>query len=71
MVDFTKYNLGTITLWSEDTRTAKEESAVHKEEINLIQYNTNGSRMVSADITGLVVVWRGITPMCTYQKEGI
>ncbi|CAD8148851.1 unnamed protein product [Paramecium pentaurelia] len=62
---------GLITLWSEDTRTSKEESAVHKGEINLIQYNTNGSRMVSADINGLVVVWRGITPMCTYQKEGI
>ncbi|CAK55887.1 unnamed protein product (macronuclear) [Paramecium tetraurelia] len=62
---------GTITIWQEDTRTAKEESAVHKEEINLIQYNTNGSRMVSADISGLVVVWRGITPMSTYQKEGI
>ncbi|CAD8141887.1 unnamed protein product [Paramecium octaurelia] len=62
---------GTITIWQEDTRTAKEESAVHKEEINLIQYNTSGSRMVSADISGLVVVWRGITPMSTYQKEGI
>jgi intraflagellar transport protein 140 len=28
--------IGTITIWSEDTRTAKEESSVHKDEVNLI-----------------------------------
>lgn len=58
--------VGTITLWDEATRSAKEESAAHKEEVNLIQYNTNGSRMVTADISGLVIVWRGITPMSQY-----
>lgn len=35
MVYFSKY-IGTITIWSEDTRTAKEESSVHKDEVNLI-----------------------------------
>ncbi len=57
---------GTITLWNDDTKNAKEEPSIHKDPVNLVMYNPSGTRMVTADHKGLVVVWRGITAMCSY-----
>jgi len=51
---------GTITLWSEESKMAKEECNVHKDKISIIVFNPTGSRMVTADDKGNVVVWRGI-----------
>lgn len=39
---------------------AKEESNIHKDKITIIVYNPSGGRMVTADVTGKIAVWRGI-----------
>lgn len=61
---------GLITLWNEETNLAKEDSNVHKGSICNIAYNPTGSRMVTCDERGLIAVWRGLTCLSTYQKEG-
>ena len=61
---------GLITLWNEETNLAKEDSNVHKAPICNIAFNQTGSRMVTCDERGLVAVWRGLSPLSTYQKEG-
>ena len=43
---------------------AKEETNVHKDKINLITFNPSGSRMVTCDEKGNVMVWRGINLVC-------
>ncbi|KAL4454946.1 hypothetical protein ABPG74_006328 [Tetrahymena malaccensis] len=63
------WETGAITLWSEETKVAKEEPNGHKSEICLIQFNPSGSRMVSADVDGNVTVWRGINIVSQYKKE--
>jgi intraflagellar transport protein 140 len=62
---------GTLTLWNEESRVPKEETNVHKDKINLIAFNPSGSRMVTADVSGLVAVWRGINNICTFKKQSI
>lgn len=56
-------------MWSEDSKTAKEEPNGHKFEICLIAFNPSGTRMVSADIEGNVSVWRGVNIVSQYKKE--
>lgn len=55
---------GTITLWDADAKQAKEETMVHKDTVNVVMFNQNGSRMITADHKGLVVVWKDATPRC-------
>lgn len=38
--------------------------------VSLIHFNSSGSRMVTADNNGTVIVWRGITIMSVYKSEG-
>ena len=39
---------------------------MHRDPVNMVMFNPTGSRMVSADHKGLVVVWRGINALSTY-----
>jgi len=50
---------------------AKEEANVHKEKITIIVYSPSGSRMVTADTSGKIAVWRGINCISNYKKEGL
>ena len=64
---------GAITLWNEDERLTREEKVLHKAAISIITFSSDGSRMVTGDAKGTVGVWRthrGLTPVCSYAKEG-
>lgn len=50
---------------------AKEEGNVHKDKISIIAFHPSGTRMVTADHSGKIAVWRGINCVSTYKKEGI
>ena len=43
---------------------------MHKSKIVNITFNPKGSRMVTSDENGVVGVWRGISCMVQYKKEG-
>jgi len=46
--------------------TLKDETEVHKNAIALLRYNNTGSRMVTADVSGMICVWRGLTTLSKY-----
>lgn len=46
---------------------------LHKAAISIITFSADGSRMVTGDAKGTIGVWRthrGLTPVCSYNKEG-
>jgi hypothetical protein len=48
---------GTLGVWSEKERVFREESATHKAPITLLTFSPEGSRLISGDSNGLLVVW--------------
>jgi intraflagellar transport protein 140 len=61
-------------LWNEDERLTREEKVLHKSPIVIIQFSSDGSRMVTGDEKGTIGVWRTnktLTPICSYTKEGL
>ena len=64
------WNHGLITLWNEETNLAKEDSNVHKASICSLAFNPSGSRMITCDERGTVAVWRGLSCLSIYTKEG-
>jgi len=65
---------GTIAVWGDKERVMREES-VHKSAITLLVFSPEGSRLISGDNIGLLVVWavdhRGrLQPVCKYDKKG-
>ena len=71
---------GLITLWNSDDNKdetgsqklaiTKEDLNVHRSAITIIVFNPTGSRMVTCDDKGIIAIWRGLTCLATYQKEG-
>jgi len=61
---------GLITIWYGDNNTTKEDANVHASPIINITFNPNGHRMVTTDMKGVVAVWRNLSLMSSYQKEG-
>jgi len=62
---------GTLSLWNEEDKSIKEEKK-HKANIIIIQFSIDGSRVVSGDTKGLVLVWRtqrGLSLVCQYQRD--
>ena len=45
-----------MTFWHDDTKVAKEEPNIHKNKVINVTYNPTGSRMVSCDETGIVIL---------------
>ncbi len=61
---------GLITLWYGDNNTTKEDANVHAAPVINITFNPNGHRMVTTDMKGVVAVWRNLSLMSSYQKDG-
>ena len=61
---------GTIITFTYDTKIPKEESSIHKGKVIKIAFNWNGTRMVTADDAGLIAIWKGMSCLCSYQREG-
>lgn len=66
---------GTVGVWGDKERVFREESATHKAPITLLTFSPEGSRLISGDSNGLLVVWavdhRGRLQLaCKYEKKG-
>ena len=71
----TGWDDGTVAVWSEKERVFREESTTHKAPITLLTFSPEGSRLISGDSNGLLVVWnvdhRGrLQQICKYEKKG-
>lgn len=72
----TGWDDGTIALWSEkDKNSLREETLAHKASITLLQFSPEGTRLISGDSAGVLVVWnidhRGkLTQLHSYTKKG-
>lgn len=66
---------GTVGVWGDKERVFREDSATHKAPITLLTFSPEGSRLISGDSNGLLVVWavdhRGRLQLaCKYEKKG-
>jgi intraflagellar transport protein 140 len=66
---------GTVTVWGDKERVMREESHTHKAPITLLTFSPDGSRLITGDANGLLVVWavdhRGrLQVACRYEKKG-
>ncbi|XP_022095457.1 intraflagellar transport protein 140 homolog isoform X2 [Acanthaster planci] len=69
---------GEVHVWSEQHRELYEAPKVHKGEVCLIAWNDAGSRALTADRMGLVVMWKcdgrgrfGSTPLCKEELNQV
>ncbi|XP_033630790.1 intraflagellar transport protein 140 homolog [Asterias rubens] len=67
---------GEITVWSEQHHELYESPKLHKGEVCLIVWNDAGSRILTADRTGLIAVWKcdargrfSSTPLCKQELD--
>ena len=49
---------GEITVYNDEQHTFYEQSSIHREVITLLNWNHHGTRLVSGDQSGLLVVWK-------------
>jgi intraflagellar transport protein 140 len=64
---------GTVSYWHDEERALKEDTSAHSAKVTGLVVSPLGSRMVTGDLNGGVGVWsvsRGMTPVCSYRKEG-
>jgi intraflagellar transport protein 140 len=71
----TGWDDGTVAVWGEKERVMREEANTHKAPITLLTFSPEGSRLISGDSNGCLVVWnvdhRGrLTQVCKYEKKG-
>ena len=66
------YTDGRVGVWIDEDNFSKDEKGGHEGKVTIVRFNTNGSRVVSVDDKGLIVVWRfdGVLfKMCSYKQS--
>jgi len=66
---------GCVSVWGDKERLLREETSMHKAPITLLTFSPDGSRLISGDANGLLVVWavdhRGrLQVACKYERKG-
>eukprot|EP00128_Syssomonas_multiformis_P008566 Colp12_sorted_trinity150504_noHs@28720 len=49
---------GTVTLWNEHEKTAREDNNIHKGAVRFADWNPCGNRFVTLDEAGVVAFWK-------------
>lgn len=69
----TGWHDGAVSLWDEKSGMLREDTAVHRESICQLKWDSSGNRLVSADSKGTVGVWKAdargrLVNQCSIQK---
>ncbi|XP_071962146.1 intraflagellar transport protein 140 homolog [Antedon mediterranea] len=67
---------GQVLVWNDESKEVHEAPNLHKSEVCLITWNDRGTRIVTADKAGLIIVWKADTkgrinptPVCQHENQ--
>eukprot|EP00743_Colponemidia_sp_Colp-15_P005070 GILK01005459.1.p1 GENE.GILK01005459.1~~GILK01005459.1.p1 ORF type:complete len:1424 (+),score=370.05 GILK01005459.1:129-4400(+) len=66
---------GCLTIWNGLDKMTRDDTTTHRASISALCFSPDGTRLVSADESGVVSVWRTdargrLNPLCSYRKTG-
>ncbi|XP_050392806.2 intraflagellar transport protein 140 homolog [Patella vulgata] len=70
------WDTGEITIWNEQDHEVSDAVHIHKKEVSILHWSTNGSRLSSGDKGGVLHVWKSDSkgrlqqnPMCQHHIQ--
>ena len=49
---------GEITVWNDNSKRLESFSGLHQSTVSALAWSSNGSRLITGDLNGLIAVWK-------------